>query len=69
MPAMVLVTVLAFALSFFAAAPGSGAAGGVALLSPGDVGVEGVMFADGRAFSNEEMLDTVLGEGEGEGPR
>ena len=65
-PAMALVAALAFALSLFAAAPRGGAAGGAALLSPGDVGVEGVMFADGRAISNEEVLDTILGEGEGQ---
>lgn len=69
-PAMALVAAFAFALSLYAAAPGGGAAGGVALLSPGDVGVEGVMFSEGRGLSNDEILDTILGEEEeGEGPR
>lgn len=68
-PAMALVAALAFALSLFAAAPRGAAAAGAELLSPGDVGVEGVMFAEGRAFSNDEILDTILDEGEGEGPR
>jgi len=69
-PAMALVAALAFALSLFAASPRGGTAAGAALLSPGDVGVEGVMFADGRTFSNDEVLDTILGdEEEGEGPR
>lgn len=68
-PAMALVAVLAFALSLFAAAPRGAAAAGAELLSPGDVGVDGVMFAEGVAFSNDEVLDTILDEGEGEGPR
>ena len=68
-PAMALVAALAFALSLFAAAPRGGPAAGAELLSPGDVGVEGAMFAEGRGLSNDEVLDTILGEEEVEGPR
>lgn len=68
-PAMALVAALAFALSLFAAAPRGAAAAGAELLSPGDVGVEGAMFAEGRGLSNDEVLDTILDDGEGEGPR
>ncbi|HEV2862304.1 MAG TPA: hypothetical protein VGX48_14935 [Pyrinomonadaceae bacterium] len=70
-PAMALVAALAFALSLFASAPRGRAvaAAGAELLSPGDVGVEGAMFAEGRGFSNDEILDTILDEEEGEGPR
>ena len=69
-PAMALVAALAFALSMFAAAPRGGVEAGTALLSPGDVGVGDVMFADGRGFSNDEVLDTILGdEEEAEVPR
>lgn len=67
-PATAAVAALAFALLLFGTA-GRGRAAEAAFLSPADVGVEGVLFDDSRAMSNEEVLETIL-EGAGrEGQR
>jgi hypothetical protein len=68
-PAMALVAVIACALSLSLS---RGAAGGRGLtagtfLSPVDVGVEGVLFADERAASSDDVLATILSEEEREG--
>jgi len=67
-PATAAVAALAFALLLFATT-GRGRMAEAAFLSPADVGVEGVIFDDGRALSNDEVLETIL-EGAGrEGQR
>lgn len=67
-PATAAVAALAFALLMFATA-GRGRTDEAAFLSPADVGVEGVLFDDGRALSNEEVLGTILEGAEREGQR
>lgn len=66
-PAMALVAVLALALFLSSGAneltnPGFGL-GAETLLGEGDI--EQVVFADARAPSNDEVLSTIIGEGEG----
>ena len=65
-PAMTLVAVLALALFLSSGAgeltPGFGL-GAEALLGEGDL--EQVVLADTRAPSNDEVLSTIIGEGEG----
>lgn len=58
-PATAAVAALAFALLLFATA-GRGRGAEAAFLSPSDVGVEGVVFDDGRGLSNDEVLETIL---------
>lgn len=67
-PATAAVAVLAFALLLFATA-GRGRGAEAAFLSPADVGVEGVLFDDARAMSNDEVLETILEGAEREGQR
>ena len=71
-PAMAVAAALAFALFLFTIF-GAGAQGGFSdetLLSAQDVGVEGAVFADSRAWSNDEVLATLLeAEEEREGQR
>ena len=65
-PAMALVAVMALALFLSSGAgdltPGFGL-GAEALLGDGDI--EQVVFADARPPSNDEVLSTIIGEGEG----
>jgi hypothetical protein len=68
-PALAVVAGLAFVLSLFAAQGPGGTAARAALLSPDDVGVGGVMFAEGRSISSEDVLATILEEEETEGAR
>ena len=67
-PATAAVAALAFALLLFATA-GRGRGTEAAFLSPADVGVEGVVFDDGRVMSNDEVLETILDDAEREGLR
>jgi anti-sigma-K factor RskA len=65
-PAMALVAVMALALFLSSGAndlnPGFGL-GAETLLGEGDI--EQVVFADARTPSNDEVLSTIIGEGEG----
>jgi len=67
-PATAAVAALAFALLLFATG-GRGRVAEAAFLSPADVGVEGVVFDDARALSNEEVLETILEGAERGGQR
>ncbi len=67
-PATAAVAALAFALLLLATA-GRGGGPEAAFLSPADVGVEGVVFDDGRAMSNDEVLETILEDTGGEAQR
>lgn len=64
-PAMAMVAIFAFAL-FLSANFGAGSSGAVnvddVLLSPGDAGVESVVFADNRSLSSDDVLATILNE-------
>jgi hypothetical protein len=63
-PALALVAVIAFVLAI-GLGRGAGAGRGLTagtFLSPDDVGVEDVMFAEGRPMSSEDVLATILGE-------
>jgi hypothetical protein len=67
-PAMTLVAVLAFALFLSSGAgdltPGFGL-GAETLLGERDEDFEQVVLADSRTPSNDEVLSTIIGEGEG----
>jgi len=67
-PAMTLVAVLAFALFLSSGAsdltPGFGL-GAETLLGERDEDFEQVVLADTRTPSNDEVLSTIIGEGEG----
>ncbi len=61
-PAMALTTVLAVTLLWLtsAGAGSSGSFGDEALLGASDIGVEQVVFADGRALSSDDVLTTIM---------
>lgn len=67
-PAMALVAVLAVAL-FIASSLGAGPSEVLADESPLDMSTEGVVFADARNISNEDVLATILSEDEQEAAR
>ncbi|HEX7955712.1 MAG TPA: hypothetical protein VF508_02150, partial [Pyrinomonadaceae bacterium] len=67
-PAAGLAAVLALALFLSAGAGETAAAGGGIgdiLLAERDDDVEQVVFADARTPSSDEVLSTIIGEGEG----
>ncbi|HEY0380316.1 MAG TPA: hypothetical protein VGC87_25615 [Pyrinomonadaceae bacterium] len=67
-PAMALVAVLAVAL-FISASLGAGSSGVLTDESPLDIGADGVVFADARAMSSDDVLATILNEDEQEASR
>ena len=67
-PAMALVAVLAVAL-FISASLGAGSSEVLTDESPLDMTTEGVVFADARNISNEDVLATILNEDEQEAAR
>ena len=67
-PAMALVAVLAVAL-FISASLGAGSSEVLTDESPLDMTTEGVVFADVRSISNEDVLATILNEDEQEAAR
>ena len=67
-PAMALVAVLAVAL-FISASLGAGTSDALSYESPLDMTTEGVVFADARNISNEDVLATILNEDEQEAAR
>src|SRR5215213_6070320 len=60
-PAMALVAVLAVAL-FISASLGAGSSEALTDESPLDIGTEGVVFADARNMSSDDVLATILNE-------
>lgn len=67
-PAMALVAVLAVAL-FISTSLGAGAADVAGDESPLDMATEGVVFADARNMSSDDVLTTILNEDEQEASR
>jgi hypothetical protein len=67
-PAMALVAVLAVAL-FISTSLSAGASETLTDASPLDMTAEGVVFADARNISNEDVLATILNEEEQEAAR
>lgn len=67
-PAMALVAVLAVAL-LISASLGAGSADMATDESPLDMSAEGVVFADARNISNEDVLATILNVDEQEAAR
>ncbi|HKQ53312.1 MAG TPA: hypothetical protein VJT74_13140 [Pyrinomonadaceae bacterium] len=67
-PAMALVAVLAVTL-FISASLGAGSSEVLSYESPLDMTTEGVVFADARNISNEDVLATILNEDEQEAAR
>ena len=67
-PAMALVAVLAVAL-FISASLGAGSSDAASYESPLDMGTEGVVFADARNMSSDDVLATILSEDEQEASR
>ena len=70
-PAMAIVAVLAFVLFLSAnlSTPSTVIPGDELPLSASEVGVEGVVFADARAMSSDDVLATILTEDEQEASR
>ncbi len=67
-PAMALVAVLAVAL-FISSSLGAGSSEALTDESPLDMSTEGVVFADARNISNEDVLATILSDDEQEAAR
>lgn len=67
-PAMALVAILAVAL-FISASLGAGPSEVLSDESPLDMGTEGVVFADARNMSSDDVLATILNEDEQEAAR
>ena len=67
-PAMALVAVLAVAL-FISASLGAGSSEVLSDESPLDMATEGVVFADARSLSSDDVLATILSEDEQEAAR
>jgi hypothetical protein len=67
-PAMALVAVLAVAL-FISASLGARSSDALTDESPLDIGTEGVVFADARAMSSDDVLATILNGDEQEASR
>lgn len=67
-PAMALVAILAVAL-FVSASLGAGPFEMASDESPLDMATEGVVFADARAISSDDVLATILSEDEQEAAR
>lgn len=67
-PAMALVAVLAVAL-FISASLRAGSSDALSYESPLDIGTEGVVFADARNMSSDDVLATILSEDEQEASR
>lgn len=67
-PAMALVAVLAVAL-FISSSLGGGTSEVLTDESPLDMSTEGVVFADARAMSSDEVLETILNADEQEAAR
>ena len=68
-PAMALVAVLAVALFISTSLGAGGSAEALADESPLDMTAEGVVFADARAMSSDDVLATILNEDEQEAAR